>query len=174
MMRCKEMFSVLALVAPLAVVAFVASPTPLVSEASAARGLPSLCSSTVGVCTVQSVNHAPALQANVCWDGRITTLMPAGGCTGDGRGYVITHGYVEDPTTNVVFPIAAVMDTCDAGFCVPGEVMAGTILTDGVACCNPKTGECEAPDGDGLCTYGDITWCEKVEDNGDGTVTCHE
>lgn len=174
MMRCKEMFSVLALVAPLAVAAFVASPTTLVSEASAARGLSSLCSSTVGICAIQSVNHAPALQANVCWDGRTTTLMPAGGCPAGVGAYSITHGIIEDPTTNVVFPIAAVIDTCDAGFCKPNQLQAGTILTDGVACCNPKTGECEAPDDDGLCSYGDITWCEKVEDNGDGTVTCHE
>jgi hypothetical protein len=176
MTRCKEMFSVLALLAPIALVAFVASPKTGISEASASRGLPSLCQSTVGVCEVQSVNDAPELAANVCWDSRseILTLMPAAGCTGEGRGYSVTHGFVADPTSNVVFPIAAVIDTCEAGFCVPNQLDPGASLIDGVACCNPKTGECEAADSKGMCSFGDVTWCEKLEDNGDGTVTCHE
>ncbi|MFO7564629.1 MAG: hypothetical protein R6X02_18445 [Enhygromyxa sp.] len=121
------------------------------------------------------MNDAPAMEANVCWDGRTVTLMGATGCPTGSSGYRITHGIVEDPTTNVVLAIAAVMDTCDAGFCEPpGEITASSDLIDGVACCNPKTGECQAANEDGVCSTGDITWCSKLEDNGDGTITCYE
>ena len=172
-MRRKQMFSVLALVAPLAIGAVMASPITTVSDASAEGWLPNLCESTRGVCMYTSIQSAPVLRANVCWDGTRTTLMGPAGCV-SGRGYYLSFGELADPTTNTVLPYSPLKDTCDLGFCVAGELDASDIIVDGVACCNPKTGVCEAPDEDGLCTVGDITWCEKLEDNGDGTVTCHE
>jgi hypothetical protein len=57
--------------------------------------------------------------------------------------------------------------------CEP-SVVGSPLLEDGVACCNPNTGECTAPDANGNCTVGDITWCKELETNGNGTVTCHE
>lgn len=173
MMRRKGMFSVLALLAPLAVVAVVASPTPVVSEASATLINPSLCTSVTQVCEYQPIEEAPALNTNVCWDGFTTTLMGAGGCTGDGRAFSISHGIVLDPVTNVVLPIAGLIDTCPR-YCTSGGIDAGTILTDGVACCSAQSSSCTAPDQNGVCSKGDITWCKKLEDNDDGTVTCHE
>ena len=65
------------------------------------------------------------------------------------------------------------MDTCDAGYCVIGDVDPGA-LGDGVACCDPKTGDCTETDGNGNCPVGDVTWCKDLETHGDGTVTCHE
>lgn len=173
-MRRKQMFSVLAVVAPLAIGAVTASPIVMVSNASAEEVLPNLCESTREVCEHTSINTAPVLRANVCWNGETTKLMGTSGCGMNGRGYYLSFGEVADPLTNTVIAYSPLKDTCDLGFCVVDEINASTIIIDGVACCSPKTGVCEAPDEDGLCTVGDITWCEKLEDNGDGTVTCHE
>lgn len=173
-MRCKEMFTVLALVAPLAVGAVMASPITTVSEATAASGLPNLCSTTSGLCEAVPAEEAPELRTNVCWDGKYVKLKGTSTCTNGGRAYYLEHGIILDSTTNLVLPLAAVIDTCVAGYCMPNELDTTDIITDGVACCNPKTGECEPPDENGVCTFGDITWCKKLEDNGDGTVTCHE
>lgn len=172
-MRRKQMFSVLALVAPLAIGAVMASPIATVSNASAEGWLPNLCESTRGACMYTSMNAAPVLRADVCWDGERTTLKGTAGCV-SGRGYYLTYGEVADPSKNLVIAYSPLKDTCALGFCVADEIDASTVIDDGVACCNPKTGVCEAPDEDGLCSVGDITWCEKLEDNGDGTITCHE
>lgn len=166
------MFSVLALIVPFAA-AVVASSTTIVPDAQAA-GLTNLCESTQGVCIITSVEAAPVLRADVCHDGVTTTLMGSTGCGSSSRAYHLTHGIVDNPITNTVLPFQPVIDTCVAGFCVPDQIDPGDVITDGVACCNPKTGVCQAPNENGLCTVGDITWCEKVEDNGDGTITCHE
>lgn len=173
-MRRKQMFSVLALVAPLAIASVMASPISTVSNASAAVMLPNLCESTHGVCEYTSIQTAPFLNSNVCWNGRTTTLMGTAGCPAGFRAYHLYFGEVADPTDNLVIAYSPLKSTCDLGFCVAGELDASDIIIDGVACCNPKTGVCETPDDDGACTVGDITWCEKLEDNGDGTVTCHE
>jgi hypothetical protein len=173
MMRRKQMFSVLALVAPFAVGAVMASPIVTVSNASAQEVAPNLCENTRYVCEHTSINAAPVLRANVCWDGVRTTLAGSGGCS-TGSLFYLSFGEVVDPLTNTVAAYSPLKDTCEMGYCSPDGIDASDIIIDGVACCNPKTGVCEAPDEDGLCTVGDITWCEKLEDNGDGTITCHE
>lgn len=173
-MRRKQMFSVLALVAPLAIGAAMASPIITVSNASAEGWLPNLCESTRNVCIHTLITTAPVLRANVCWDGTDTKLMGSTGCPTGSFGYYLTYGEVADPNTNTVLPYSPLKNTCDLGVCAVGEIGANDIIIDGVACCNPKTGECKAPDEDGACMVGDITWCEKIEDNGDGTITCHE
>ena len=68
------MSSVLALVAPLAIGAVMASPALTPSEASATGELPNLCESTRGVCVYTSMVSAPVLRANVCWNGYTTKL----------------------------------------------------------------------------------------------------
>jgi hypothetical protein len=173
MMRCTKMFSVLALVAPLAVGVSLASAFTA-SEVSAEVEYASLCESTMSLCPYASVDDTPVLRADVCWDGDVVILKGASDCS-SGRPYHVTWGVVVDPLTLEVQPIAAVPDTCGANYCVPpGQISPGTILDDGVACCDPKTGTCTNPDTNGVCTYGDVTWCKKLENNGDGTVTCHE
>src|SRR5690606_36025248 len=119
-------------------------------------------------------DYAPELRSNVCWNGVSVTLMGPNGCGSAGLAYYLEHGLVIDPLSNLVLAIQPVIDTCDAGFCVPNQINPGEELIDGVACCNPKSGECKAPDENGVCNFGDITWCKKLENNGDGTVTCHE
>lgn len=168
------MSSVLALVAPLALGAVMASPITTVSSASADEWAPNLCEGTRGVCIYVPVTAAPVLRADVCWNGETTKLMGSSGCATDGVRYHLSYGEVSDPITNTVLAYSPVKNTCDLGLCVPDELDAGDIIVDGVACCNPKTHVCEAPDENGLCTVGDVTWCEKLEDNGDGTITCHE
>jgi hypothetical protein len=172
MTRCKQVFSVLALVAPFAVAAVLASPVAS-SDAQADGSLPVLCESTHGVCVTVPMEEALVLRTDVCWDGDQTTLMGAGGCV-NGRGYHLTYGFVVDPIANTVVPQSPAVDTCVAGYCVVGEIDLGALLDEGPACCNPKTNECEAPDEHGVCSFGEITWCENLEANGDGTVTCHE
>jgi hypothetical protein len=167
------MFSVLALVAPLAVGAVLASPLATLSEAAATEALPNLCEATRGVCVHSAIGDAPLLRADVCWDGELVTLKGATEC-GGGRPYHLSFGYVADPLTNEILAYAPLPDTCDLGVCAVDQIGPNTILSDGVACCNPSTGVCEAPDGNGSCTAGDITWCTSLEANGDGTVTCHE
>jgi hypothetical protein len=174
MTRCKQMFSVLALVAPLAALAVMASPVTTVSEASAEQTNPNYCEALPGNCEYSLIDVTPVLRSDVCWDGETTTLKGTAPCANGGREYYLAYGIVTDPITNTVLALSPLINTCALGVCVAGELDAGDIVTDGVACCNPKTGECEPPDEDGLCTYGDITWCETIEDNGDGTITCHE
>lgn len=174
-MRCKQMFSVLGLIAPLAVGLVMASPFSTVSEASAEGTLTELCSSTVGACEPCAMEDAPVLRTEVCWDGRKATLKHSDGeCAELGRPYHLDFGYVIEPISGEILPLLPLADTCRQGYCQPmGTIDPGT-LDDGVACCNPKTGECSAPDQNGICGVGDVTWCKTLEDNGDGTVTCHE
>jgi hypothetical protein len=172
MMRCTKMFTVLALVAPLAVGVSLTSAFTA-SEVSADVEYTDLCGTTRYNCPYASVYDSPVLRADVCWDGETVILKGASDCS-SGRPYHVTWGVVLDSRTLEVQPIEAVPDTCDANYCVSCDITPGTILEDGVACCNPKTGTCTNPDANGVCTYGDVTWCKKLEDNGDGTVTCHE
>lgn len=171
MMRCKQVFSVLAFVAPFAVAAVVASPVAS-SEAKADGSLPILCESTQA-CEIVPMDEAVLLRDDVCWDGERTTMMGEGECD-SGRPYHLTFGYVIDPITNDVLAQSPAIDTCVAGYCVADQLDPGTLLADGVACCNPKSGQCTAPEENDYCPVGDVTWCKQIEENGDGTITCHE
>jgi hypothetical protein len=168
----KQMSSVFAFLAPIslttAVVLSLAS-----SEVEATGSYPNLCDSTRGVCVTVPFADVPRLDQNVCWNGVTAKLKGSGACT-IGRAYTVGFGYVSDPLTNTVVALAPVIDTCAAGYCVEGLIDSGEVYEDGVACCNAATGDCSSPNAEGLCTAGDITWCETIEDNGDGTITCHE
>jgi hypothetical protein len=177
MMSSNKMFSVLALVAPLAIGAFVVSPVTTMSEASAAEELPNLCESTRGVCEYTSMLAAPVLRQNVCYDNTTstTTLMPSSGnCGTAGKPFYLLFGAVVDPITNLVIPYSPLADACEMGYCSIGLLDAGTIVTDTPVCCNPNTGECTAAEDGIACSVGDILWCENLEDHGDGSFTCHD
>jgi hypothetical protein len=169
MMSSNKMFSVLALVAPLVVGAFVVSPVTTMSEASATEQLPNLCEATRGLCEYTSIKTAPALNASVCYNGTTVTLAGAGGCAK--RAYFLAYGIVVDPITNIVLPLSPLKDTCDAGYCLVGTIDAGTIVTDTPVCCNGE-GDCTPADDELGCSVGDITFCENLQDNGDGSFTC--
>jgi hypothetical protein len=169
MMSRNKMFSVLALVAPLAIGAFVVSPVTTVSEASAAGLLPNLCEVSSGACEYTSINSAPVLNANVCWNGTAVTLMGMSGCADPRQAYYLTYGIVADPITNIVVAFSPLKDACDMGHCVSGQLDAGTIVTDDPICCEGDVckflvGNCE----------GEIDWCTQTEAHEDGTVTCHD
>ena len=170
MMRCKQMVSVLALVAPLAVVAVVGSPAAS-SDAEAATTHANLCEVTRGVCVVVPKTDAVAFDSAVCWDGEQTTVMGAGGCV-SGRPFSLSYGFIDDPIANTVLAMTPVGDACGAGYCASGAIDPGALLDEGAACCNSDTGVCTEL-GDKGC-FGEILWCKNVEDKGDGTITCHE
>jgi hypothetical protein len=115
---------------------------------------------------------APALEADVCWDGQLATLKGSAPCSGKGRVYHVRSGEVLDPTTGEVAAYAPLTNACELVPCAPSyEALA---LGDGTACCDPNTGDCTSPDADGMCIVGDITWCKELETHNDGTVTCHQ
>jgi hypothetical protein len=141
------------------------------AHAQARQASAELCEHTTGVCIYTSMDAAPVLGSDVCWDGYDITLAGPRGCDSSSFQYHLRYG-IRD-ASGYIDAYEPVPDTCDLGYCTPGEIGAGP-YADGVACCNPKTGTCTAPDANGICAYGDVTWCKKVENNGDGTVTCHE
>ena len=165
MMHVDKLFTGLALSAPL-VIALAASSAPTTVRAFDRTDL---CTNT-RACAPSS-EEAPTIDAEVCWDGEIVTLK-VGECAPDARAYHLRAGEVVDAQTLEVAAYNPLIDTCAAGYCMSGINPGG--LGDGVACCDPKTGECTEPDGNGNCPVGDVTWCKELENNGDGTVTCHE
>jgi hypothetical protein len=170
MSRCKEMFSILTLVAPLAVCAVLASPLVPVSEAATTGKNANLCEVTTGVCTHCPIEAAPVLKSDVCWNGEVVKLKGTG-CASGYREYYLSYGSVVDPLTNEILAYSPVPDACTVVTCLTNPPPG---LEDGVACCNPKTDQCQAPDSNGVCSVGDITWCKSMDTNGDGTVTCHQ
>jgi len=168
MSRCKDTFAFLALVAPLAVCAVLASR---VSEASTTGKNANLCEVTTGTCAHCPLEAAPVLRADVCWDGDVVTLKGAGDCTGGSREFYLSYGEVADPLTNEILAYSPVPDACTIVTCLTDPAPG---LEDGVACCNPKTDQCQAADSNGGCTVGDVTWCKSMDTHGDGTVTCHQ
>lgn len=181
MLHQPQMFAVLALVIPFAVAAVASSTTP--NRARAASVTPDLCNATGidvapdddqigrGGCRYAAWD-APALEADVCWNGKIATIKGSDRCSSDTRVYHVRSGEVLDPTTGEVAAYAPLTNSCDLVPCAPSyEALA---LEDGPACCDPQTGDCVSPDANGMCTVGDITWCKEIETNGDGTITCHE
>lgn len=170
MTRCKQLFSVLALVVPV-VALLVASPVAS-SDASAAERYPNLCENS-GICVVGPMRDAVEFGDNVCWDGGRVTLMSSSGCAAGSRTFYLAYGYVIDPIESTVFAYSPAMDTCEAGFCVSDLLDPGAQLDEGLACCNQETGVCTVADGMS-CGKGTPTWCTKYEPKNDGTVTCHE
>jgi hypothetical protein len=177
MMRCTKMFSLVALSTAFAGGLALVSMT---GTATAAPATPDLCVSTgvsfntnqSGGC-VYSSTDAPLLSLDVCWDGSTARVKGPSGCPTKQATYHVKYGDVIDPVTSEVIGYAPVPDACDVVVCEPSDINSAG-LEDGIACCNPNTGECWAPDANGKCTVGDITWCKEVEANGNGTVTCHE
>jgi hypothetical protein len=181
MMRCKKLLSVVALALPLAVGAGLLSLAP--SSADAFTEAPELCfatgigyegmSGTYGC--VYGPPTSPLLVAEVCYDNGVSRLKGTSPCVGKERTYTVKYGEVVNPLTGEIVAYAPVADACTIAnvVCLPSDINTAG-LADGVACCNPDTGECTQPDANGNCTVGDITWCKELEDNGNGSVTCHE
>ena len=167
MMHVNQLFTGLALLAPLAL-ALVAPPVASDAQASTRTDL---CTNT-RACAYAPIDEVPTLDAEVCWDGETVTLM-VGDCGSNARPYTLRSGEVVDAVTLEVAAYAGLLDTCELGYCVVDKIDPGA-LGDGVACCDPRTGDCTEPDANGNCPVGDITWCKQLETNGDGTVTCHE
>jgi hypothetical protein len=130
-----------------------------------------LCEHTTGVCIYTSMDDAPVFRSDVCWDGYAITLAGPRGCDSTSVLYHLRYGLRD--ASGFIDAYEPVPDTCDLGYCTSGEVGAGP-YADGVACCNADTKKCWSPDANGVCQTGDITWCKKIEKNGDGTLTCHE
>jgi hypothetical protein len=177
-MRCTKMFSLIALTSAFAgTVALVA----MTGTATAAPAIPDLCvatgvqfgSSHPGGGCVYSDTDAPLLNLKVCWDGSTARIKGVLGCPEKQATYFVAYGDVVSPLSGEVIGYAPLPDACEVVVCEP-SVVGSPLLEDGVACCNPNTGECTAPDANGNCTVGDITWCKELETNGNGTVTCHE
>lgn len=178
----KQIFSILALVAPV-VVAVVAISSTTNSAAVADTRTADLCISTGidtrpdddnigrGACVYASAD-APVLEADVCWDGRVAKLKGTAPCSGYARAYRVRHGEVLDPTSGEIAAYAPLTDTCKIVPCGPNYEEQP--VDDGTACCDPQTGDCTSPDANGMCTVGDITWCKELETHPDGSVTCFE
>lgn len=177
MMRCTKMFSLVALSSAFAGGLALVS---LTGTATAAPAIPDLCVAT-GVqfnpllwhsgC-VYSSTDAPLLDLDVCWDGSTARLKSSAGCPNKQATYHVQYGEVVEPLTSQVIGFAPLPDACDMVVCEPSDINSNP-LEDGVACCNPNTGECWAPDANGKCTGGEITWCKELENN-NGAITCHE
>jgi hypothetical protein len=173
--------SCIALIAPVFGAAVATSTTS--NFAVAAVAAPDLCNATGidarpdddtigrGGC-VYAAWDAPVLSADVCWDGKVAKIKGTAPCLGYSRAYHVRNGEVLDPQTGVVAAYAPLPNTCEIVACEPN--FQEQPLEDGLACCDPKTGDCFAPDANGMCTVGDITWCKEVEKHNNGTVTCHE
>lgn len=149
------------------------------STATAGSATPDLCVATgveygakSGGC-VYSDTNAPALNLEVCWDGTTARIMGLGGCPLPLVSYHVKWGEVINPGTGEIVAYAPLGDACEVVVCESSDINS-LLLEDGVACCNPNTGDCWAPDANGNCTVGDVTWCKELENNGNGTVTCHE
>jgi hypothetical protein len=178
-MRCTKMFSLIALTSAFAGGLALIS---LTDTAMAGPATPDLCVATgvqvipgegKGGC-VYSDTNAPLLSLDVCWDGHTAHIKnPVTGCPGYEVTYTVKYGDVIEPVTGEVIGYAPVTDACDVVVCEPSDINSQQFV-DGVACCNPNTGDCWAPDANGNCTVGEITWCKELENNGNGTVTCHE
>jgi hypothetical protein len=175
MMRCTKMFSLIALTSAFA------GGLALVSmsdTATAGTAIPDLCVATgvhygakAGGCEYSNTN-APLLNLPVCWDGQAARIKVGATCPGRQLTYFAKYGELLDPTTGVIAAYAPLPNACQVGACMPGGLDFD--YDDGVACCNPNTGDCWAPDANGNCTVGDITWCEEIKNNANGTVTCYE
>jgi hypothetical protein len=178
-MRCTKMFSLIALTSAFASGLALIS---LTDTATAAPATPDLCVSTgvqiipgqgKGAC-VYSDTDVPLLQVDVCWDGSTARIKnPVTGCLPYQATYTVKYGDVISPATGEVIGYAPLPDACDLVPCESSDINS-QVFVDGVACCNPNTGECWAPDANGLCTAGEVTWCKELENNGNGTITCHE
>jgi hypothetical protein len=176
MMRCTKMFSLIALTSAFAGGLALVSMS---STATAGTATPDLCVATgvefgakLGGCEYSDTN-APLLNLEVCWDGQTARLKAGSTCPGRQLTYHAKYGELLDPTTGVIAAYAPLPNACELVECAPHDINAPE-TDDGVACCNPNTGDCWAPDANGNCTVGDITWCEEIKNNANGTVTCHE
>ena len=184
MMRSKVMFSVLALVAPFAIVGALswagvgeatASPETTSADLCLATGIdhaPTDPSVGSGGCQYSS-RDVPKLKADVCWNDGVATLKGEGACVGRARQYHVVYGEVIDPTSLEVVAYAPLIDSCSVVDCVPSSVDPGP-LEDDVACCDPYTGNCSPANSDGECTVGEWTWCTELEVVDDDTVICHD
>lgn len=178
MMRCTKMFSLIALTSAFAGGLALVS---LTGTATAAPATPDLCvvtgvqlnpSQGNGGC-VYSDTNAPVLDLDVCWDGSTARIKGTVGCPLRQATYHVKYGDVIEPLTGEVIGYAPLASACDVVVCEPSDINSQD-FDDGVACCNPNTGECWAPDAQGNCSVGDVTWCKEIENNGNGTITCHE
>lgn len=178
MMRCTKMFSLVALTSAFAGgLAFVS----LTNTATATPATPDLCVAVGaeidpdhgnGACLYSSTD-APLLNLDVCWDGTTARIKPVLGCPTKQATYSVKYGEVINPLSNEIVAYAPLPDACELVPCEPSDYNSN-FLVDGVACCDPVTGFCSAPDAEGNCSDGgEITWCKEIEVN-NGTLTCHE
>jgi hypothetical protein len=177
MLRTK-MFSLFALTfafaGGLALVSFTGTATaaPIIADLCVATGIKLEAGVGRGGCVYASPD-SPQLNVNVCWDGTTARIKGLTACPGNQRTYTAKYGDVVNPLSGEIVAYAPLADACDLVPCLPSDDNS-LPFDDGVACCNPDTGDCWAPDANGNCTVGDITWCKELENNGNGTVTCHE
>jgi hypothetical protein len=178
MMRCTKMFSLIALTSAFAGGLALVS---LSDTATAASATPDLCAATGSKvqgstkpagCVYSDIN-VPLLNLDVCWDGSTARLKGPLACPRGQAKYNAKYGEVVNPLNNQVIAYAPLPSACEVVACEPLDLNAPEV-DDGVACCNPVTGVCSPPDANGNCTVGEITWCKQLENNGNGTVTCHE
>jgi hypothetical protein len=151
MMRCTKMFSLVALTSAFAGgLAFVS----LTNTATAEDAMPDLC---------------------VAVGATIDLELAIGGClySSTEATYNVKYGEVINPLSNEVIGYAPLPDACELVPCEPSDYNSQA-LVDGVACCDPNTGECTAPDANGNCIGGEITWCKEIEVNSEGNLICHE
>jgi hypothetical protein len=177
MMRCTKMFSLIALTSAFAGGLALVS---LGGHATAATATPDLCLAigakppgSTGSCWYADSNAVPGLNLDVCWDGSTARIKGALSCPRGQVKYHAKYGEVVNPLNGQIIAYAPVPNACEVGVCEPSDVNSQA-FDDGIACCNPITGACQPTNAAGGCDQGQITWCKELENNGNGTVTCHE
>jgi hypothetical protein len=131
-----------------------------------------LCTSVPSACEY-APSTAPSLKSDVCWDGSIITLMPAGGCTGIQVAYYVEAGEVVDPMTNEVQAYVPLDDACDRGYCdvmpaTPGPTQPGPL------CCGENG--CVTINAADTCGQ-ELVFCgvgESAQQGENGEWTCYE
>lgn len=151
----------------------------MTDTATAAPVTPDLCVGTGiqfggggGGC-VYTGPDVPALNVDVCWDGTTARIKGSSACPGKERHYFAKYGEVVDPFTGEIVAYAPLMNACNVVPCSPSDIDSQQ-LVDGTACCDANAEDCTMVPANGICLEGEITWCEELEDKGDGTVECHE
>jgi hypothetical protein len=142
-------------------------------EESAAEEYRYLCTSVPGGCEYAPPS-APALNADVCWNGSVAVLKGAGSCPLSSWPYFVDGGEVVDPMTGEVQAYIKLDDACDLGFCDVAPPNPGP-TTEGPLCCG--SGGCFPLSEGSSCTGGEVTvWCFEGEEAQlqDGQWVCYE
>ena len=143
-------------------------------EESSASSYRYLCTSVPSACEYAPAS-APALEADVCWNGSQAYLKGTGSCPTGYWPYYVQSGEVVDPLTNQIAAYIPLDDACAMNFCTvrPPEAGPGE---EGALCCETATGCTDLAAGS-TCGGDSVTvWCHDGEEatNQGGHWVCFE